>query len=221
MAKARKPAPKAKPKPGKGRPSRYHPAYAAQAEGLVSTTGATDARLAGVFGVSKQTISEWRKRHKDFREACERGREDFDCDRVKKAMYTRAIGYTKRTVTEKPEFVRNDKGILERTGKMQVAQVVREHVPADVKAGFTILFNRRPAEWKNKVTVDGEVACKHDVPPAVQAMLEAIYNCETRVQACAASHAHVTVSDSHDAAESFDPLAGLGLPNGDGAEVSA
>lgn len=213
MARTRKSAPKAKPKPGKGRPSRYHPAYAAQAEELISTSGATDARLAKVFGVGRETVTKWRKTHQDFREACERGREAFDVGAVEKSLLTRELGYRTKKITQEPVLIRIAGGDVPEVidKRLHVTKVVNERVAGDVGAIRYYLNNRAPHRWKDKVTVDAEVAHRHDVPPAVQTMLETIYGGGAQVQACAASHAHETASDGDDAA-GFDPLSGLGLP---------
>lgn len=228
MATVRKPASKAKPRPGKGRPSRYHPAYAAQAEELISTSGATDARLAKVFGIARETVTKWRKAHKDFREACERGRDAFDVGAVEKSLLTRALGYRTKKITQEPVLIKGEKDdaptLLDK--RLHVTKVVSERVAGDVGAIRYFLNNRAPGRWKDKVHVDGEVAHKHDLPPAVQSMLEAIYGGGAQAQACSASHVHETASDDGDQTDpgEFDPLAGLGLSahgSDDGAGVSA
>lgn len=212
MAAARKSAVKAKP--GKGRPSRYHPAFARQAEDLIGATGATDARLARVFGVSKQAVSEWRKRHQDFREACERGREAFDVGAVEKSLLTRALGYRTKKITQEPVLVRVEGEDAPRMldKRLHVTKIINERVAGDVGAIRYFLNNRAPGRWRDKVHVDGEVAHRHDLPPAVQSMLEIIYGGGMQAQAG---------SDADGDAGVFDPLAGLDLPGGGAPEAVA
>lgn len=196
MAIARKPAStvkakgaataKAKPAKGKGRPSRYHPAYAAQAETLLAENGATDAMLARMFGVSRETVTGWRRQHKDFRDACTRGREAFDVGAVEKALLRRATGYKVVEVTKEPgeparlgepgEPAPGEADALARAATpLRVVRTVTRHVPPDTGAARYFLNNRAPERWREKVQLDAGGTLRFDLPPSVEDMLHAIY----------------------------------------------
>lgn len=165
----------AKPAKGKGRPSRYHPAYAAQAETLLAENGATDAMLARMFGVSRETVTGWRRQHKDFRDACARGREAFDVGAVEKALLRRATGYKVVEVTREPAPVADDDAPDGDAPPLRVSRTVTRHVPPDTGAARYFLNNRAPERWREKVQLDAGGTLRFDLPPSVEDMLHAIY----------------------------------------------
>jgi len=63
----------AKPRPGRGQPTRYKPEYSDQAKKLCEL-GATCKELAEAFGVDRKTIRNWQVANPEFRQAIEAGR---------------------------------------------------------------------------------------------------------------------------------------------------
>src|SRR5918995_4001903 len=104
-------------RPGAGRPlgsDTYKPEYAAQAEKLCRL-GATDAELADHFGVSVSTINAWKTRHIDFLASLKGGKTEAD-DRVERALYHRAVGYSHEV--EKPMVIDKEVRIVTYTERM-------------------------------------------------------------------------------------------------------
>ena len=129
-----KKSPKRIKKPTIGRPTRYQDDYAEQAYRLC-LMGATDQQLADAFGVSEQTINTWKKKHPDFLESLNKGKEFADA-LVAESLYKSAMGLHKIS-----EEVNTDGGVitLERT------------IPPNISAQIFWLKNRQPKKWKDKV----------------------------------------------------------------------
>jgi hypothetical protein len=102
--------------------------------------GYTDTEIARVIGVSQNLIWIWKYKRPDLALAMEHWRSHAD-DRVVRALYERAIGYSYET-----EEVRVISGEIR-----HVPVVV--HVPPDIKAIETWLFNRRSEEWRAKTDI--------------------------------------------------------------------
>ncbi|MES2042554.1 MAG: helix-turn-helix domain-containing protein [Pseudomonadota bacterium] len=118
-----------------GRPSSYTPALAGIAERLCRN-GATDAEIAEILGICVRTLYRWRGEHEAFAAAFTVGKELAD-DRVERALYQRAVGYTARA--EK---------VVTRRGTAAPAVVSYQvHIPADVRAALHWLAMRRPETW--------------------------------------------------------------------------
>lgn len=57
-----------------GRPSEYRPEYCALLLESTKAEGISLAAFAGVIGVARDTIYEWRKQHREFSDACSRAK---------------------------------------------------------------------------------------------------------------------------------------------------
>lgn len=127
------------------RPSSYKPEFAEQARKLC-LLGATDAELADFFGVSEQTLNNWKTAHPAFLESLKMGKAQADAD-VADRLYQRAMGYSH--LAEK---------ILVVAGTVQREQYT-EHYPPDTTAAIFWLKNRKKAAWRDKQDVEhsGEI----------------------------------------------------------------
>jgi len=141
---------------GKGRPSSYKPEFAIQARKLCEL-GATDAELADFFDVSDRTIYRWSNEHDDFCQALKAGKDAAD-ERVVRALYHKAIGYTHDAV----------KIFMPKDAPAPVYAPYREHVPPSDTAAIFWLKNRRREEWRDRVTHEGAA----DAPLAVADMTD-------------------------------------------------
>jgi len=105
------------------------------AETAAADLNVTEAQLARLFGVTKRTITNWKKR-KDFAEALARGKEEAD-SKVVKSLYQRAVGfrYREKTTVTFPD------------GGQQVTVFERYALP-DVGAQIKFLYNRCPKQWR-------------------------------------------------------------------------
>lgn len=132
----------------RGRPTAYKKEYAGQAAKLC-LLGATDIELADFFEVNVVTIYRWKHAHPDFCKAVCAGKDAAD-DRVERALYNRAVGYTFDS-----EKVFQYKGVIVRAD-------TKEHVPPDPSAAFNWLKNRRGEVWREKSEIQhgvtGELA---------------------------------------------------------------
>ena len=124
-----------------GRPTKFKAEHEEQAAKLCREFGATDAQLADFFGVTEQTINNWKKKNPEFFESLKEAKAEAD-ERVQKALYQRALGYeyieTKTITGEK---------------KNEVHTTNKAVIP-DVTAQIFWLKNRRPAEWRDKQDVE-------------------------------------------------------------------
>lgn len=131
----------------------YNGSYAEEARGL-ARLGATLSDLAEHFGVPLAQVTLWSVCHSDFAAALQMGKAEAD-DRVERALYSRAVGYT--FDGEKVQYVN---GGEDREGRWE-RTATREHLPPDPSACTTWLRNRRPDLWNEKhrhdVSVNGAV----------------------------------------------------------------
>lgn len=142
-----------------GRPPKYDPERTpAQAEKLCRQFGADDQALAEYFEVDVSTISRWKNEHPPFKEAVKRGKDEFDTERVEKALVHRAIGYSH------PE---DDIRVV--NGEIVITPTIK-HYPPDTAAAIFWLKNRQRDRWRDKIEHD------HGVQPdnPIVSLLEVI-----------------------------------------------
>jgi len=125
------------PKKSIGRPTGYQPQFASQAKKLCEL-GATDRDLADFFGVSINTVGNWKTQHAEFLGALKAGKNSAD-DRVERSLYTRAVGYTFDAV----------KIFLPKDSRQPVLVPYRQHMPPDTTACIFWLKNRRKDVWRD------------------------------------------------------------------------
>jgi hypothetical protein len=120
-----------------GRPSAFRPEHVEQARKLAKL-GAVDKEIADFFGVSEQTLNNWKVAHPEFLESLKEGKAAADAE-VASKLFHRATGY------EHPEVhVSNYQGAITLTPLVK-------HYPPDTTAAIFWLKNRRPDLWRDKV----------------------------------------------------------------------
>ena len=122
-------------KRGRGRPTDYKPEYAEQAYKFY-LLGATDAEMADFFGVTEQTVNNWKERYEDFFASTQRGKLLADAE-VAFSLYNRAKGF--EVEVEKEVGRGEEKRILKR----------KVRVEADPNSAQHWLKNRRPKQWRD------------------------------------------------------------------------
>jgi hypothetical protein len=121
-----------------GRPSAFKEEFIEQAEKLCRL-GATDVEMADFFGVTEQTLNNWKKTHPEFFESLKRGKLEADAN-VADRLYKRAMGYTHEAV----KIFANPT-----TGDEKLVPFV-EHYAPDTTACIFWLKNRQPDKWRDK-----------------------------------------------------------------------
>jgi hypothetical protein len=125
-----------------GRPTLYRPELCELARRL-ALLGLTETEMADAFNVDVGTLIEWKARHREFREAIERGGVHADA-KVAESTYHRALGYRHPAVKI---FQGTPEG-----GPVIVPYT--EHYPPDTQAASLWLRNRQGARWRDKQEVD-------------------------------------------------------------------
>jgi hypothetical protein len=125
------------PRKGEGRPSKYLPDYARQARELC-LMGATEMDLQRFFGVSPNTLYNWRAAHPEFLSAINEAKSAVDDGIVERRLFERATGYKHRAVK-----------IMMSDG-VPIEHEYVEHYPPDTTAAIFWLKNRQPEKWRDK-----------------------------------------------------------------------
>jgi hypothetical protein len=116
-----------------GRGTTYRSEYARIAQSMCEL-GATDIQLARALGVSLSTMWGWQARHEEFFRAMIVGK-DLPDEKVVRALYQRAVGYTYPEVE-----LKTVRGEVKAFPKLT-------HIPPDVTACQAWLRARRRSEW--------------------------------------------------------------------------
>lgn len=116
--------------------------------------GLTDEQIAKNIGISRKTLIEWKQRFSDIRDTLKKGKEVIDRV-VENALLKKALGYNaevrktfKVKITEYDEVTGRK---IKEHEELKTA-VDEVHIPADTVAQIFWLKNRKPAEWREKVT---------------------------------------------------------------------
>lgn len=125
-----------------GRPSKFTSAFSRQAA-VMCKLGATDEQLAEFFGVTVNSIANWKKKHPQFLGALKLGKDEAD-DRVERSLFERATGYS-----------HPDVHISNFQGDITVTPITKHYAP-DATSCIFWLKNRRPAEWRERQEITGK-----------------------------------------------------------------
>ena len=155
---ARKPSPNSPSKGrGRGRPTSFRPEHGEQVERLLRLYPATDEEIAAFLGKSPATITTWKAKHPEFREAIRRGKTPADV-LVSESLHKRALGFELheqqaikvRTV----EYAENGRKLRE-VERVEIV-TVKKTVPPDTMAGMYWLNNRQREHWRQRQEVTGK-----------------------------------------------------------------
>lgn len=112
-------------------------------------SGKTDEEIAKLVGISRSTLSEWKKKHEGIGAALVGGK-DYADRLVENSLHKLAVGYT--VTNKKPIKIRHVKyEDGKKVSEDEQIEYVDEttHVPGDVRAIIFWLENRMP-EWRKK-----------------------------------------------------------------------
>src|SRR5690625_2008857 len=107
--------------------------------------GLTDEQIAKNIGISRSTLSEWKKKHPDILDTLKKNKEVADIQ-VENALFKRALGYEYEEVKTLIEEVDGK--------KKKKIEKTKKHVPADVSAGSFWVRNRKGKTWSNKDDIE-------------------------------------------------------------------
>ena len=138
-----------------GAPTKFKADYIQRASELILLTGATDLALAKAFGVSKATITNWKREHPEFLASVKKAKDIWDTKEVEGSLLKRARGFSYNETTYEPAAAADSK-----TGKAKLVKTkrVRKLVVPDVGAICFWLKNRNPKRWKDikRTEITGE-----------------------------------------------------------------
>jgi hypothetical protein len=120
---------------GGGRPSEFRPAFLPMVRKLAEL-GGLDEDFAEAFGVSVQTIYQWKRRFPEFALVLKKAKEQVDAQ-VEKSLLRRALGFS--YTAEKIVMV---------DGKPQAVPYTEHSLP-DTTACIFWLKNRQPERWRD------------------------------------------------------------------------
>lgn len=128
----------------RGAKPKYQKDYARQAFVACSEGGFTDAKLAKLFKVTKNTVKNWKRDYSEFLASVRDGKDIWDTRMAEDCILKRIKGYR---YSEETKEVGAD-------GKLKTTKVVRKEVAGDVKAQIFWLRNRNRDRWPDTRTVD-------------------------------------------------------------------
>lgn len=119
--------------------------------------GCNEKEMAEFFGVTRDTISQWKLKYPEFQQAMMQGR-DLAVMGVTESLFKRAMGYTFEE-TEVGQHI-NRKGEI-----INVEKRTTKHIPPDVGAICFYLKNRQPELWQdvNKTEISSNVSVNHEL----------------------------------------------------------
>ena len=120
--------------------------------------GLTEEQIAKNMGVSRSTLSDYKVKYPDILRAIKNSKEVADRE-VENALFNKATGYTVKL--KKPMKVRHveyDEVSGRKVAEYERIEYIEEevHVTADTTEQIFWLKNRKPNEWRDKVTVTDE-----------------------------------------------------------------
>lgn len=110
--------------------------------------GLSEEQIAKCMGISRSTLSEWKKRFPDIADNLKKSKQLADV-KVENALFKRAVGYAYDEIT----YERKRDPTTGEYKKIEVKRVTKEVQP-DVAAQIFWLKNRRPERWKDRIQAD-------------------------------------------------------------------
>lgn len=128
-----------------GRPSKYDTIDLNKLRQMAEI-GLTDVQMSKLLNISRESLSKYKKR-KEFFDTLKKGKAVSD-EKVERSLFERACGYEH----EEDKVFCHD-------GKIITCRVIK-HYPPDPVSMIFWLKNRKPEQWKDKQTVEHDVADK-------------------------------------------------------------
>lgn len=107
--------------------------------------GLTEEQIAKNMGITRSTLSEWKKKYPDISDTLKKGKDVID-RQVENALLKRALGY------EYEEIKKVYEG-----DKLKEKTITKKMVVPDTTAQIFWLKNRKPDKWRDKQEVIKQV----------------------------------------------------------------
>ncbi|MBQ2662742.1 MAG: helix-turn-helix domain-containing protein [Clostridia bacterium] len=114
--------------------------------------GLTDEQIAENIGISRSTLSEWKKKYPAISAALKRGKAVVDIA-VENALLKRALGGYRYDEITREQKTNPDTGEKE----LVTTKIVTKETIPDVTAQIFWLKNRKPEVWRDKHDLQSEV----------------------------------------------------------------
>jgi hypothetical protein len=134
-----------------GQPSKYKPEMNVTVQ-VMTAKGFIDKEITEAFGISRQTLKNWKKKYPAFLASLKEGKAIADGN-VVRALYQRATGYS-----------HPDVNISHHRGKAIITPTIK-HYPPDVVACIYWTKNRMPEEWNDRKQLDIGGQKDNPLPP--------------------------------------------------------
>jgi hypothetical protein len=134
-----------------GRPTLYRPELCELARRL-ALLGLNQSEMADALNVDVGTLIEWKARHREFREAIQRGGVHADAH-MADSLYHRGLGYQHEAV----------RIFMPAGAEAPVYAPYVERYPPDTTAALRWLMNRQPELWRERREVDLTGTLVHQV----------------------------------------------------------
>jgi hypothetical protein len=129
----------------KSKSTKYNPELHNHIAYLAALAGMSNVLLAKELNISRSTLVLWRREYKEFDEAIQRGKDEFDDFCVVKSLKKNAFGYDYKEIHE--EF--------DKDGNLIRKKVIKKHQKPDTIAQLFWLKNRQRDKWKDRWEIDG------------------------------------------------------------------
>ncbi|MGI6751098.1 MAG: helix-turn-helix domain-containing protein [Anaerovoracaceae bacterium] len=110
--------------------------------------GLTDEQISENIGISRSTLSEWKKKHPDIKDSLKSGKEVADYE-VERSLYKKCVGHYAKVgkAFKCKEVYYDEEGNRCEKEVVKVADV-DVFIPPDTMAIAIWLNNRRPDKWR-------------------------------------------------------------------------
>ncbi len=156
--------PEAKKKGKPGRRPIYNPDTFPDIAYIACSQGFSDRKLAKLFGVSNETIQEWKRLYPDFSDQLTQGKDEYDAATAETCLLKRLKGFRYTEKTREPVNVlvrksgnqtvreieaKAEEDLPQLRREMMVTKTVTKMVVPDTSALMFFLCNRQPDRWKH------------------------------------------------------------------------
>jgi len=123
------------PKKKRGRPRKISQIDLSQLRSAAES-GLTEIQIAKALGISKATVTNYKKQYPEFLASLKKGKSVAD-ERVELSLFQRAVGYS-----------HPDVHVSNYQGEVTITPIIK-HYPPDPTSAIFWLKNRRPDKWRD------------------------------------------------------------------------